>query len=84
MWLLTIAVLLAGCAHKSPTAPPASTAQEQPKLRACQSCQRDLEQCQKPRPLDQEAIGAKAECMNQFMQCLQEQRLDDTPCAGMN
>jgi hypothetical protein len=91
MRLFVILIFAAACAHNSPAPsataapPPAETAPtsvDEVKLRACQSCQHDLEICR--RRLDPSSSASTSSCVDDFMRCLSTQQLEQTQCAGMN
>jgi hypothetical protein len=77
-------LFLVGCAHDKPhqiRPAPEPTEEEKVQLRACESCRSDLQSCKR-----RSGLGATdlAECMNQFMKCVELQQLDTARCAGLN
>ena len=82
----TLVVLLSlACAHKNPNqpeAPPMDAVQ----VRACESCRHNLQMCTEHLSrADTNTSGTRnAECMEQFMACLNAQQLDHARCQGMN
>ena len=82
----TLVLLLSlACAHKNanqPEPPPMDAVQ----VRACDSCRHNLQICtEQQTKVDQVTSGTRnAECMGQFMACLNAQQLDSGRCQGMN
>jgi hypothetical protein len=76
-----LALLVAACAAKHPPAENPPSALDGIQLRACDSCRQGLDLCRRQRNGDQDP-GGKAQCMDQFTLCLQQQQLDTRLCAG--
>jgi hypothetical protein len=89
MRTLVLLVLL-GCAHQQGAPVTAAPATQAPmsdeQVRACESCRHSLQLCTQSRSrADFNASGTRsADCMNDFMSCLNAQQLDSTSCQGMN
>ena len=89
--VLLVTVVLGGCAAKNsnsgapqPSPQPVS-AMDQVQMRACESCRHNLELCQGQHGGDVFQAGTKkAECMDDFMACMNAQQLDSARCQGMN
>ncbi len=80
-----VVLVFFGCAARNANQPqpppPEASTMDEVQMRACESCRHNLELCRGHEPA---VTASPAACMNDFINCLNAQRLDTSRCQGLN